>query len=314
MVKITVSLFILFTLLGCVRQSVNMSEDSTLKPKEASILITDSKNVSIEFINGKKIRTFQQIWNSKWNAEVLLKPGEYEVEVKYWNGPTFKQHINSRYLFKVKTLPGKTYQIKHKELEKSAKLWIEDINISKQVGKVLASENEPITEIDNILDHSIYYKFAPPKNEDWLIAYRDKSQTALAKSGGKEDETYALNIILFDLPKIDSKEAFLDYVKTGREKDTDSDRFDIINEKIAPYKKFGDFCISYHTVAIDKKAKKRSKKKDSMILEMAGYVIRHPQNKNIGINFDYSHRYYKGDKDANLSVKASELFRRLEFY
>ena len=82
MVKITVSLFILFTLLGCVRQSVNMSEDSTLKPKEASILITDSKNVSIEFINGKKIRTFQQIWNSKWNAEVLLKPGKYEVENK----------------------------------------------------------------------------------------------------------------------------------------------------------------------------------------------------------------------------------------
>lgn len=300
--------------MGCVRQSINMSEDSNLKPEEASILVTDSKNVSIEFINGKKIRTFQQLWNSKWNAEVLLKPDEYEVEVKYWNGPTFKRHINSRYLFKVKTFPGKTYQIKHKELEKSAKLWIEDTNISNRVGKVLASENEPITEIDDILDHSIYYKFVPPKNEDWIIAYRNKSQMALAKNGEKEDETYALSIILFELPKIDSKESFLNYVKTGREKDTDSKRFDMIKDEIAPYANFEDFCVFYHSVAIDKKAKKRSKRKDPMILEMSGYVLRHPQNKNLGINFDYSNRYYKGDKDSKLSDKASELFKQLKFY
>ena len=50
-----------------------------------------------------------------------------------------------------------------------------------------------------------------------------------------------------------------------------------------------------------------------MILEMAGYVCRHSQNKNIGINFDYSHRYYKGQEDKNLVPRVKELFDNLEF-
>ena len=107
-----------------------MDKDDSVNTDEMSRLVTDSKDVTIEWINDKRITTFQQLWNSKWDADVILKPDEYEIQAKYWNGPTFKQHINSSYLFNLKTYPGHTYQIKHLVVDNSAKLWIEDLSSS----------------------------------------------------------------------------------------------------------------------------------------------------------------------------------------
>ncbi len=87
---------------------------------------------------------------------------------------------------------------------------------------------------------------------------------------------------------------FIDFIKVEREKDTDSKRFNIIIDDLTYFDGRKDYCASYHSIAEDKEAVKRSQNKETMILEMAGYVCRHSQNKNIGINFDYSHRYYKG--------------------
>lgn len=307
------ALWALCSLIGCAHSEVQLYEGERLSPADQSTIVTDSKDITIELINNKKITTFQQLMNGKWDAEVFLKPGEYEIYAKYWNGPTFKQHINSYYLFKLKTQPGHTYQIKHRVVEKSAKLWVVDLNTSEQVGKVLASENEPVTELDTILDQSIYYKYSPPQNENWFIAYRNNWGTALAKKGAHIDETYAINIILFELPNFESEEKFLDFVKAGRIKDVDSERFNIIRDDINNYKEFDDFCVGYHLTAEDKKAKKISKNKDPMILEMAGYVCRHPKNKNIGVNFDFSHRHYKGHEDESLVLRVIELFKKLEF-
>ena len=307
---ISATLWSFLFLFGCVHQTIKMHESELLSPEELSSLVTDSNDVTIERINDKKITTFQQFWTT----EVLLKPNEYEIDVKYWNGPTFKQQINSHYLFSLEALPGHTYQIKHRVVDKSAKLWIVDLNTSEQVGKVLASENEPITDIDTILDHSIYFKYSPPKNEQWIIAYRNNYQTALGKKGNHIDETYGLNIIIFKLPNLESEEEFFEFVKAGRKKDIDSKRFNMIKDDINHYQEFDDFCVSYHSAAEDKKAKKKSKSKEPMILEMVGYVCRHPNNKNIGVNFDVSHRYYKGQEDESLVLMAKELFKKIKLY
>lgn len=310
--KIIVTLWLSLFLFGCVHQTIKINESESLSQGELASLVTDSKDVTIEWINDKKITTFQQLWNSKWNAEILLKPDTYEINVKYWNGPTFKQHINSHYFFKLEAQPNHIYQIKHRLVDNSAKLWIVDLNTSEPVGKVLASENEPITESDIVLDHSIYFKFSPPKNEKWIIAYRNNYQTALAKKGNNLDETYGLNIILFELPNLETREEFIEYIKAGRGKDTDPKRFNITMDEIDFHEEFVDFCVIYHSVAEDKKAKKMSRNKEPMILEMAGYVCRHPKNKNLGVNFDFSHRYYKGHEDKNLVPMTKELFKNLE--
>ena len=133
---------------------------------------------------------------------------------------------------------------------------------------------------------------------NWVIAYRDKYQLSMARKGSNLDETYALSIFIFELPAIETEDAFLEYIKDGRKNDTDSKRFDIVKDEVSSYSDFSDFCVKYHSITLDKDAKKISKNKDPMALEMAGYVCRHPNNKNIGVNFDFSHRYYKGNEDV----------------
>ena len=299
-------------MVGCAHSKIQLYDGEKLPTAEQATLITDSKDVTIAWIDDKNITTFQQLMNNKWDAEVFLKPGKYEIDTKFWNGPTFKQHINSHYLFKLEALPGHTYQIKHRVVDKSAKLWIMDLTTSEQVGKILASENEPITENDAILKQSIYFKFSPPINEQWIVIYRNNYQTTLAKKGNKLDETYGINIMLFELPSLESKENFFEYVKADREKDKDSKRFNTIKDDMNYYQEFDDFCVGYHSAAEDKEAKKRSTNKKIMILEMVGYVCRHPKNKNIGVTFDFSHRYYKGNEDESLALRAKELFKNLE--
>ena len=134
----------------------------------------------------------------------------------------------------------------------------------------------------------------------------------MAKKGNNLDETYGLNIIVFELPNLDSKEEFVEYIKDGRAKDTDPERFKIIRDEINIYEDFVDYCVTYYSAAEDKKAKKRSKNKDPMILEMAGYVCRHPKNKNLAVDFDFSHRYYKGHEDKKLVPMAKEFFKNLK--
>ena len=203
--------------------------------------------------------------------------------------------------------------IKHQIVNLSVFLWFEDINTSNPVGKVLASTNEPITDKNIVLDHSVYFTMKSPQEDGWIIAYRNSGQTAFAKEGSNTDETYAMNIILFELPALNSKEEFIKFIKVGREENTDSKRFKFKKDELEYFDGRADYCVSYHSVAEDTEAVKRSSNKETMILEMVGYVCRLPQNKNIGIDFDYSQRYYSGNQDGNLASKADKAFGTLKF-
>ena len=142
---------------------------------------------------------------------------------------------------------------------------------------------------------------------------RNGGYTGFVKEGGNLDETYAINVFLFEIPNFDSQDTFIDFVKAGREQDFDPKRFKIIKDDITSFEGREDYCASYHSVAEDKEAVKRSRNKEMMILEMAGYICRHPKNKNIGINFDYSHRYYSNNKDSALLDKSNKAFNKFEF-
>ncbi len=71
--------------------------------------------------------------------------------------------------------------------------------------------------------------------------------------------------------------------------------------------------MNFHSIYEDKEAVRESKNKDSMILNIIGYACRHPNNKNVGITYSYSHRSYPDHQDENLIGKAREAFQLLEF-
>lgn len=301
------------SLVGCVHSTVQIKDAGDLPANERVTLVTDSKNVTIEKINRETVTTLRQLWDNKWDADVILRPGEYEIEVKYWNGPTFNQHIVSRYLFKLVGVAGHTYQLKHRLSGRSAKVWIEDVDTGQYVGRIIASLNESVDDPTETIDHSIYFTMSPPQGSDWIIANRNPRAINFAKQGKNIDETYAAHVYVVDLPNMASKDEFFKYMKAEIEKDTDLERFTPIKNNYSYFEGRGDYCINYYSLAEDKKAQKRSNKKDSMLLEVVGYFCRQPRNKNIVIVFGYSHRYYDGNQDEKLSEKASAAFEKLKF-
>ncbi|MFA4830387.1 MAG: hypothetical protein WC855_03135 [Thermodesulfovibrionales bacterium] len=308
-----IHLCFVLSLIGCVHSTVQIHDAGALPANERVTLVTDSKDVTIERVDQKKVTTLRQLWDKKWDAEVQLEPGEHEIEAKYWNGPTFKQHIESRYLFSLKGAAGHTYQIRHRVSERSAKVWIEDATSGQRVGRVIASQNESVDEPAEVFDHSVYFTMTQPEESGWIIPNRNSGSINFGKQGSGIDETYAVYIQLVELPKLATRDDFIEYVKAGRGKDLDRNRFTIVRDDIAYYEEREDYCISYHSISEDKNAHKQSNNKDPMLLEMIGFFCRQPQNKNIGIVFDYSHRYYAGHQDEKLPEKARITFEKLKF-
>lgn len=297
------------TILSCAQPRARMYDGPDLMPDQLSIIRTDDKKVSIVSIDGKKSVGFIEymLHNSQWAGEISLKPGEHELYIRYDDS---QRH--SLYLIKLITLPGHTYLIKNLTYARSARLWLEDSDSKQHIGKITASTNEPIDE-ETLIDHSVYYTFSPPRDEGWTIAYRNSTQTALAKEGSNLDETYAISIFVSELPNFASEEEFIDFLKKEKDKDTDSKRFKILKNDPQIYKGRGDYCVNYHSIVEDHMAAKKSSNKDPMFLETVDYICRHPKNKNIGIIFDYSHRYYSGHSDEQLTEDASTVFKQLDF-
>lgn len=282
-----------FLLVGCVQTTIKRKIEG-LAPNEISTIKTENKSVSIVGIDGDKTS----------GSEALVGPGEHEFDIA---------HGNSRYIYKLKTEPGSTYIIKHQLINYCSLLWFEEVITGKEIGKVLASICEPIRDFDDPLDNSVYFKMKPPQELGWVIASRSPTQTVFAKEGNNLDESYAIKVDVFELPNVNSFDEFKSYIMDGQEKDTDLNRFKIVKNEMSKFEEREDYCISYHFVAEDKKAVKRSKNKDMMLLEMIGYTCRHPENKNTGVNFDYSNRYYSGNRDEALNNKAHESFELLQF-
>jgi len=293
---------------GCAPPSARKNVDG-LATDQYSIIRSENNNVTIRLIDGERSVGFLTfLFYGKWAGEASLDPGEHKFNIAYEDG-----HKKSLYLFKLSMLSGHAYIIKHQIVNNGISLWLEDQGTKEVVGKIIASTNEPITNRNFILDHSDYFTFTAPQGEGWIVAYRNKYQTALAKEGLNTDETYAINIILFELPNFSSKEEFVNYVRTGRERDTNSNRFKIINNELDSLSGEDKYCVSYHTISEDKEAVKRSSNNDPMLLEMVGNICRLPQNKNMAITNDYSHRYYPNHQDVQLKDKASKAFQSLKF-
>jgi hypothetical protein len=284
-----------------------------ISENERAMLITDSKNVTIESIDGKRIRTLRQFWDNKWDADVYLQPGEHEIEIKIWNGPTFDKHIYSFYLFKFNAIAGQNYRVKHKLHERSAKAYIEDVKTGQTVSKVISSQNEPADNPAEVYENSVYFSMLPPQDSGWIIVFRNPSKIVFGKEGSHLDETYVVSVMVTELPKLNSKEDFMEFIRDLKDKNADKNRFHVINNSVEYFSGREDYCAKLHLIAEDKDAVRTSNNKEPMILEMVDYFCRHPQNKNIGISFDYSSRYYKGNQDSSLVEKAKNVFESLKF-
>ena len=294
---------------GCARVHVKTDTDSKLHKGQVATIKVNHRLISITEVDNSftKVNPLKTLWYFNESAEKAnVKPGVHDIELDYNAG-------QSRYYIELNALSGHSYIVKHFVKDNSVALWIEDEKTKEHCGKVLASINEPIIDYNEKLEHSYLFALLPPQEDDWVIVYKDISQISLAKKGNDKDETYAISVTMVEIPNIDTEYEFMDFVAKSRDKDTDTKRFKILKDDTNIYKLRADYCVSYHTIAEDNKAVKHFMNKKPMLVEMVGYTCRYPLNRNMVINFDYSHRYYPGNGDEKLLEKANKVFSQLEF-
>jgi hypothetical protein len=152
----------------------------------------------------------------------------------------------------------------------------------------------------------------PPQEPDWQILQRSTFQLALGKRGPQPDATYIASVILYKLPDVDSEVQFLKLISERRLSEPDTGRFRIVKnaEEMSHHSEV--YCVKYHTISEDQAARTSSGPR-SMLSEMRGYHCQHPKNKNVGVNFQYSHRHYPGDEDPLIEKKAAEFLGDVKF-
>jgi hypothetical protein len=272
----------------------------------------EDSHVSVAFVDGKKTSGFWRLFmTDSWARNGELTPGMHTLE------PFYQGAFRSRYTFKLNAEAGHYYILKSKIYttgkREAARIWIDDLSNSKTVGELLISENEPVVPEVPRLEQSALYKWSPPQADHWLIFYRNDQQTILGKDGDYVDETFVVEITPLVLPTFASETDFIAMYKKGIAEEPNDGRFLNLEDTFEPIHGPGDMCIYLHHVAEDHAAKKQSLlNKEPMILENHVYACRLPGNKNLGISFTCSHRYYRGHQSPSFQNLARGYFAKLE--
>jgi len=155
----------------------------------------------------------------------------------------------------------------------------------------------------------------PPQDKGWYILIHDGYQLVFLKKG-KGKRTYVINISIHYIPEmkdINSEEDFLHLVKKAHASEPETGRFVVVNNEETLDKVRGDYCVHLHTLAEDYGATNSSREEAPLLMGYTGYNCRHPENKSILVNFEYSHRYKENDMDPNWQEQADKFLKQVEF-
>lgn len=157
------------------------------------------------------------------------------------------------------------------------------------------------------------FTLLPPAEKGWLVANMSKYNLSLAKRGNAIDETYAIQVTLFQLPIFSNDGEFKNYVVDAFNKDTDSTRFNTISSSDELISINTLNCVKNRTATEDTQPVKQSSNNSSMVLEVVNYTCKHPTVRNAGVNISYSHRYYAGHADTELDSHSIKLMNDFKF-
>lgn len=152
----------------------------------------------------------------------------------------------------------------------------------------------------------------PPQGEGWITARLNDTQAAFVKDGTAPGSTYVVQATLFKLPRIDSRQKFLDHViemKTGQQGEDRDKRgqktYEILVVQSA-------YCVRHHEIGEAKRTRDPSGKRP-MILEVIGNTCQHPEDNTIGVDYGYSYIYPAGKGDPELREKAGGFLDGVRF-
>lgn len=130
----------------------------------------------------------------------------------------------------------------------------------------------------------------PPQGEDWYIAQGGSSgEVHYMKMVETPLHTFGCDMYIIPTDKdFKSPDDFLEFVKQGKESDTDPERFKNLSFKYNLDDRYGSYCVEYKLKATDIKVKTPNGK--GLVFEIFGYAFIHPKSSKYLVDIQYSER------------------------
>ncbi len=153
----------------------------------------------------------------------------------------------------------------------------------------------------------------PPQGEDWYFKKEHQGSFYFRKLGTEKDQSLLGGVILSKLPEIKTEKEFLSLVSEQRSRDAGNSRYEnILNiEKLSNER--SDFCVRFHTIYKDFKARNLPAGAKFLIEEDIGMACRHPYNKNIAVNMVFSQRTLQNNTFENFESIANDFIHNVKF-
>lgn len=152
----------------------------------------------------------------------------------------------------------------------------------------------------------------PPQNGDWLVIAASGYQSSLGSKGLNENESFVVNVSIFKLPSLDSDKKLLEYIVSSRASTPDTGRFENQENTENLSALNGAVCVKYRSLSKDTNAKIQGGKA-SMLFESIGYNCQHPKKNTVGVNIEYSSRYFADTEYLTLEKDSDAFFNNIKF-
>ncbi len=152
----------------------------------------------------------------------------------------------------------------------------------------------------------------PPQSGNWVIIAASGYQSSLGSKGSNKNESLVVNVSIFQLPSLDSDEKFLEYIVNSRASTPNTGRFENQENTENLSSLSGAVCVKYHSISKDTNAKIQGGKA-SMLFESIGYNCQHPKKNTVGVNIEYSSRYFADTGHSTLQNDSDAFFNNINF-
>ena len=157
--------------------------------------------------------------------------------------------------------------------------------------------------------HQAGVSFVPPTNKSWSILVQNTYRTTLATRGDK-NESIITAVSIFNIPVQKSKESFLKFIKSERNKEPKTGRFEIMNKSLVLYKERNEICAKHNSSSKDFGAKRDNK---YTLFETYGMYCIHPSKPNIAVFIELSRKAPMGIKNKSFSSFGEQLLKSVTF-
>ncbi|MBA6250827.1 hypothetical protein [Colwellia sp. MB3u-55] len=151
-----------------------------------------------------------------------------------------------------------------------------------------------------------------PQNGDWMVITASGYQSSLGSTGVNKNESQVVNVSIFQLPSLDSDKKFLEYIVSSRASAPNTGRFENKQNTENLSSLNGAVCVKYHSISQDTNAKIQGGKA-SMLFESIGYNCQHPKKNTVGVNIEYSSRYFVDTRYSTLQNESDAFFNNIQF-